>query len=195
MNRNDNNEEVPLRDTELGDIVVLPDGRGLTARSKVVLPSVVGSMAGFVLCGELEVLLSIPTSATAPINVYVPVDYVPELASSRTVHEGAASYWAPHLPSITGAMAEILYRVVEIRGSVDPVVIVYRGVEVIVFIRTTFAHPSDIKVLYMPRTDANDYDVTRHAATVDAPVAVPDAPRRHLPTPVKEKTRRRIRQH
>lgn len=198
MARNEENfEDVPLSDVELGDIVVLPDGRALTARSKVELPAPTGSMAGFVICGEMEVLLSIPVSNSSPVNVYVPVDHLPgSLANSRTVCEGAASYWAPHLPSITGAMAEILYRVVEVRGSVDPIVIVYRGAEVIVFIRTTFAYGSDLKVLFMPRTDANDYDVARHAGILDAPVPVPEPQRerRHLPTPVKKKERRRVPQ-
>lgn len=196
MSRNDNIQVVPLSETQLGDIVVLPDGRSLTARAKAVLPSLVGSMAGFVICGEMEVLLSIPPTVSAPINVYVPVEHLPaSLTNSRTVFEGAVSYWAPHLPSATGAMAEILYRVVEVRGSVDPIVIVYRGAEVIVFIRTTFAYSSDIKVLYMPRSESNDYDVDRHAAIVDVPVSVP-APekKRHLPERVKEKPRRRIRQ-
>lgn len=165
--------QTPLADVALGDIVVLPDGRALTVRSRVTLPAPVGSMAGFVICGEMEILLSTPSSTGGPVNVYVPINYLPESAArARTVCEGAANYWAPHLPAMSGAMGEILYRVVEVRGSIDPIVIVYRGQEVIVFIRATYARSSDLNVLSMSRDAGNDVDVTRHAGVV-TPAAVP----------------------
>lgn len=193
MARHEDFDQIPLTEVELGDVVMLPDGRALTARIKVDLPGPVGSMSSFVVCGEMEILLSVPATPNAPFNIYVPVDYFPgSLEHAQTRYEGAASYWAPHLPGITGAMAEVLYRVVEVRGSVDPVVIIYRGAEFIVFIRTSYAFGSDLKVLHMPRSDANDYDVVRHAGIVDAPVAVPQQEPRHLPTPAKTKPRRRL---
>lgn len=165
----------PLAHVSLGDIIILPDGRGLTARSRVALPTPVHSMAGFIICGEMEVLLSTPSTSNGPVNVYVPIDYLPvEQAQCRVVAEGAARYWAPHLPALSGAMGEVFYRVLEVRGSVDPIVVVYRGQELIVFIRATFAWGDDIRVMYMDRSDANDVDVVRHSAVVDDPSLVPD---------------------
>lgn len=167
----------PLADIALGDVVVLPDGRSMTARSKAVLPTPVGSMAGFVICGEMEVLLSTPSASAAPINLYVPLDYFPfEQAQARVAAEGAASYWAPHLPALRGAMGEILWRVVEVRGSVDPAVVVYRGAEVIVFIRVSFFASSSLKVLCMRRDVSNDVDATRHSSIVRAPGAPVEVP-------------------
>jgi hypothetical protein len=99
------------------------------------------------------------------------------------------NYWAPHLPALSGAMGELLYRVVAIRGSVDPIVIVYRGPEVIVFIRAAYANQDDLKVLYMRRDVDNDVELDRHVGLVapvrrgadeevlaPAPIAVPARP-------------------
>jgi hypothetical protein len=176
--------DLPLAHIELGDVIVLPDGRAMTARAKVSLPEPVGSMAGFVIAGELETLLSVPTRVESPILVYVPIDYLPEAAArARTAYEGAMRYWAPHLPALSGAMGELLYRVVAIRGSVDPIVIVYRGPEVIVFIRAAHASASDLRVLYMQRGVDNDLSMDRHAAFVSSPERE-FGPERFAPTQV-----------
>lgn len=185
---------LPLADLELGDIVVLPDGRAMTVRSRVTLPQPVGSMAGFVIAGELEILLSSPSSAAEPIGVYVPVDHLPAAARyCRTVVEGAARYWAPHLPALGGAMGEIVYRVVEIRGQVDPAVLVYRGEELTVFIRATVANAGDLQVMKMPRAVDNEQEIVRHSGTVE-PALDPLSPA-HMPEPaqVPQRTRRLVR--
>lgn len=162
--------EYPLAHVELGDVIVLPDGRAMTARAKVSFPNPVGSMSGFIIGGELETLISIPSNIESPVLLYVPINYLPESAAkARTVYEGAMRYWAPHLPALTGAMGELLYRVVAIRGSVDPIVIVYRGPEIIVFIRASHAHIEDLRILYMSRDAENDIEMDRHAAVVVQP--------------------------
>jgi hypothetical protein len=164
---------------QLGDIVVLPDGRGLTTRAKVELPGSVGSMAGFVIAGEMEVLLSNPPSSASPVNVYVPINYFPfDQATCREAYRGVTRYWAPHLPALGGAMSEIRYRVVEVPGSVDPVVLVYRGQELIVFIRSSMAWSKDVNILHMDRPQNNEAHITRYSSTVDQPAPVP------MPTPV-----------
>lgn len=141
-------------------------------------------MGGFVVAGELEVLLSAPTKQDAPILVYVPIDHLPVTAQrARTAFEGVFNYWAPHVPAVTGAMGELLYRVVVVRGSVDPLVVVYRGQEVIVFIRAAYAAASDVRVLYMRRDIDNDVNLERHAGIVvpsEEPLQVP-APVRTTP--------------
>lgn len=183
----DDQPTAPLADVNLGDIVVLPDGRAMTTRCRVSLPVPAGSMAGFLILDEMAVLLSVPAATEAPVLVYVPVEYLPDTAAnSRTVCEGAARYWAPHLPAMGGAMGEILYRVVEIRGSVDPIVIVYRGAEVIVFIRATYAWSDDLQVLRMPAPADTELEVARHTGVVSEPAAVP------APAPVPERERRRV---
>jgi hypothetical protein len=192
----------PLADVALGDVIVVPDGRSLTVRAKVPLPIPVGSMAGFVICGDMEMLLSTPSFNDAPVTVYQPLGHLPPAArNGRSVCEGAAAYWAPHLPAIGGAMGEILWRVVEVRGSVDPIVIVYRGNEVTVFVRTGEVWGSQLEVLYMRRDIDNDLTVARHSSVViparlpipsevpdeiEAPVRVPvpvEAPERHTTQP------------
>jgi len=162
--------EYPLAHIELGDVIVLPDGRAMTARGKVSLPGPVGSMSGFIIGGELETLISIPSHSESAALLYVPIDHLPEgAARARTVYEGAMRYWAPHLPALTGAMGELLYRVVAIRGSVDPIVIIYRGSEIIVFIRASQVHPDDLRILYMSREAENDIEMDRHTAVVIEP--------------------------
>lgn len=174
----------PLATVALGDIVSLPDGRDYTARGRVSLPQPVGSMAGFIIGGELDVLLSLPPSVRTPISVYVPTSELPEYARgqrSRCVYEGAIRYWAPHLPAVSGAMGELLYRVLEVRGQIDPIVLIYRGSELIVFVRSTDVYPFDIRVVAMDRGVDNEVDVTRYAAVVmpqPDPVVVPGVPER-----------------
>ena len=166
--------DAPLSNLSLGDVTVLPDGRAMTIRAQVTLPFPAGSMAGFIIAGEMDVLLSIPASMHQPGLIYVPVDYLPESAeNSRVVCEGATNYWAPHLPALQGAMGEVLYRAVLVRGSVDPIVIVYRGPEVIVFIRAAIVNLDELSVLSMARNVANQVEVPRHVALVSTPSTVP----------------------
>jgi hypothetical protein len=186
------NPDLPLANIELGDIVVLPDGRAMTARARVSLPHPVGSMAGFVLAGELEILLAAPRSVRDQIAVYTPISYLPASASHyRVAVEGATRYWAPHLPALGGAMGEVLYKVLEIRGQVDPAVIVTRGEELVVFIKATVAAPGDLQVMYMPRHTGPEVAVERHSGTV-VPVFDPTSPA-HIPLPATAPAERRSR--
>lgn len=167
---------VPLAATALGDIITLPDGRSLTARSRVSLPSPCGTMSGFIVAGELDVLLSLPPSVHSPINVYVPTPRLPVPESRcRTIWKGATRYWAPHAPAVGGAMGELYYRVLEVRGQVDPIVLIYRGNEMIVFIKASFAYPQDLSVQLMDRGVDNETAVQRYAAVVreDATPLIP----------------------
>lgn len=160
---------LPLADVQLGDVVVLPDGRAMTARARVSLPVPCGSMAGFVIVGEMDALLSTPPTANGPVAVYVPIGYVPS-GQVRPVHEGVARYWAPHLPALGGAMGEIAYRVMEVRGSVDPIVCTWRSGELIVFIRASYARGSDLQLMRMARGVDNEVALARHSALVTQPV-------------------------
>lgn len=178
-----------LSDTVLGDVVVLPDGRALTVRSRVDLPVQIGSINGFVLMGELEALLGFPPLDADPFLVYQPVPYLPvDPSRCRLAAEGVTRYWAPHLPAASGAMGEVAYRVLEVRGQLDPVVIVYRSSEMVVFVRTAIAFGNDLKVLAMDRPLSDSDPVARHAAFVDRPAWVQPTP---VQQPVPEPARRR----
>jgi hypothetical protein len=154
-----------LATLSLGDVVTLPDGRPLTIRACVPLEAPVRSMGGFALAGELSALLSVAPTPGSPVLVYLPGRLHPG-ARTRAEREGAARYWAPHLPGTTGAMGELLWRVVTVEGHVDPAVIVFRGSEVIPFLRTGEAHPGDLHIMRLRRDAGVDVDVDRTAAVV-----------------------------
>ena len=165
--------QIPVHDVQLGDIVVLPDGRALTVRSHVALGAPVGNMAGFLLAGELDVLLSVPSSSTMDFAVYVPISYMPEDPKRlRLTYDGVTRYWAPHLPAYGQAMGELVYQVYDVRGSIDPIVVVHRGNEQVVFIKASTARPEHLRFTAMPRHTGNEQDAPRHSATV-TPVGVP----------------------
>lgn len=149
----------------LGDMIVLPDGRTLSLRSMASLSEPVGSMSGFWLLGELEVLAATPPSHDQPLNIYLPVQKFP-VSEDRviTAVEGVARYWAPHLPAIGGAAGEIRFRVMSVRGSVDPIVTIHRGPDTTVFVRTSFAWGSQLDVLQMNRDPSAERSVDRFSA-------------------------------
>lgn len=171
---------------ELGDIVTLPDGRQLTVRAlERHLTPTVGTMAGFVLGGEVgpqATLVSIPSGPDGPVTLYTPLDYIPAHArDARAVTEGVVSYWAPHLPNLSGAMGELGYKVCAVRGQIDPMVVLWRGRERIIFVRSAVASVADLEFLCMARDpSATEVDQERHAARVTSPAQVP------VPVPERE---------
>jgi hypothetical protein len=168
----------PLASVALGDIISLPGGGDSTVRGRVSWTLPAGTMTGFLVMGELENLLSLPSDSREQFLLYRASDQLPaELAHARVAYEGAFSYWSPHLPALQGAMGELLYRVFLIRGSVDPVVGVYRGSyedsERIFFIRSSGLDSEDLLVRHMRRDVDNKIALTRHSAIVRVPVATP----------------------
>jgi hypothetical protein len=177
----------PLANLELGDVLELPGTAPRTVRGRVSLPVVVGSMSGFLIMGEFDMLLSLPSDVRERLTTYEdPLDYLPkELEGAPVASEGALNYWSPHVPALSGAMGEVLYRVVSVRGSVDPVVIIYRGRELIVFSATGRAEAGSTGVHRMTRGVDNNVAVERHSALVrpvvlPMPVPVPAVEREHV---------------
>lgn len=172
-----------LLGVELGDEVRLPDGRLTTVRAvERELSHPVGTMAGFVLAGEVgpgAALLGMPPSPDGAVTLYAPLDSVPAHArSAREVVAGVVAYWAPHLPGLSGAMGELGYKVCVVRGSVDPMVLVWRGRELVVFIRSAVADPGLLRVRHLQRDPSRtERHVDRVAAVVrpteDIPAADP----------------------
>lgn len=173
----------PLGEAKLGDVLKLPDGRSLTVRAVAAFPSPVLTMGGFVILGECEVLVSAPSRRTVPHVVYLPLAELPAAArTAKVTVEGVLSYWAPHLPSMQGAMGELPFRVLEVSGSPDPWVVVYRGPELVVFVPGPQLNGSQLHVLRMPRRHGDDgFEVVRHVAIVE-PVATP------TPAPAPQRT-------
>lgn len=155
----------PLADAELGDLITLPDGSAHSVRARTKLTVPVRGLGGFVVLGECQIVLTTPTVTGGPISVYLP-GRLPDAASVSQIAEGASRYWAPHLPAISGAMGELLWRLLGVAGLADPVVVLYRNDEAIPFIRTAFAWPGDVSLLRLDRSDRNDIAVDRHSATV-----------------------------
>jgi hypothetical protein len=155
----------PLVDAELGDLVTLPDGSAHSVRARARLTTPIRGLGGFLVLGECQIVLTTPTVTGGPISVYLP-GRLPETAAVTQIAEGAVRYWAPHLPAISGAMGELLWRLLGVAGLSDPVVVLYRNDEAIPFIRTSFAWPGDLSVTYLDRSDRNDVAVDRHAAAV-----------------------------
>lgn len=165
----------------LGDIVTLPPARSLSVRVSVDLPDNDLSLSGFVALGELELLLMSPCDSRGDLIVLEPVDYLPPQASSaRVLAEGAAAYWAPHLSAHAGGMGEVYYRLLMPRGQVTPMVLMYRGPELVVFVHVGTESPESVQVLRMPRSAQDATTVSRVAAVVD-PLNVPLPSR--APTP------------
>ena len=169
---------------DLGDTVTLPDGRELTVRAVERRLSVaVGTMAGWLLAGEIgpsATLISTPASPDGPVVLYTPLQNVPAAARSATpMCEGVASYWAPHLPNLSGAMGEIPYKVCAVRGKVDPMVLIWRGRELIVFVKSATTTPDALRYWFLRRdAAATEKDVARVSSVVHE--------RNHVPAPVPE---------
>jgi len=158
----------PLGLANLGDVIRIPDGRSLTIRALAAFPDPVLTMGGFVILGECELLIAAPSRTSIPHTIYLPVSELPNLAQRATVIiEGVLSYWAPHLPSMRGAMGELPFRVLDVPGSSDPWVILYRGPEMIVFVPSGQISSDTLQVLRMPhRVDEDGFEVVRHVAIV-----------------------------
>jgi hypothetical protein len=177
----------PLGSAQLGDVLKLPDGRSLTVRAVAAFPSPVQTMGGFVILGECDVLVSAPSRRAVPHVVYLPLSELPAAARhAKVIVEGVLSYWAPHLPSMQGAMGELPFRVLEVNGSADPWVVVYRGPELVVFVPGPQLDGSQLHVLRMPRRLGDDgFEVVRHVAIVEpVPTQVPTAVPKQTPVAV-----------
>lgn len=162
-----------LAHARLGDVVELPDGTAHTVRARAVFPQAVGSARGFVLCGELEVMLALPSGDGWPVGLYAAVAEMPEAVRVGVeVLQGACSYWAPHLPGARQGMGELTYRVAEAAGSHHPAVVLYRNDEPVVFTHATGVDAAGIGLVAMGRNE-REYQHVRRETSVVVPVGAP----------------------
>jgi hypothetical protein len=125
----------PLEDLALGDVVSIAGTHSYSVRALATWPSPILDLVGFALLGELDLLLGIPASGR-PVDLYLPTTRFREHPSAmNSASEGVVRYWAPHLPSHGGAMAELLYRLLLVDGQIEPLFVLYRGDEAVVFER------------------------------------------------------------
>jgi hypothetical protein len=163
----------PLSNVSLGDVVTLPDGRAHSVRALATWRFPVEDIAGFVLLGEMSLLLDIPVSGR-PLDVYIPVDKMSTPPSSvQSVCDGVVRYWSPHLPSISGALPELSYRVLSSVTRLDPVFVLYREEEAIMFVRAGQLKLESLRTHRMPRS-TSEQSADRHSATLTpVPAYVP----------------------
>lgn len=173
------NTQIPssilLGQLHLGDILCLPDGRTNSVRAVMArLPNIVGSMSGFVLAGEIgpdAVLLSLPASPGSPIVLYSPLDRVPaHAADAIEVVSGIVTYWSPHVPGVSGAMGQLGYKVCVVRGQTEPMVLLWRGNELVVFVHSAVCSADAINITFLARDTARtEKAVTRVGVDVTSP--------------------------
>jgi hypothetical protein len=127
-----------LSTVRLGDLLDV-DGCGpVTVRSVAALSAARPSFTGFVVCGELDVVVTVPHAAGIRPSVHRPRPVRPdEFCGAVSVAAGVSSFWAPHSPPEPTALGELAWRVVSVPGYPEDVFIVWRGQEAIAF---TFSH-------------------------------------------------------
>ncbi len=125
----------PLEDLALGDVVSIAGTHTYSVRALATWHAPILDLFGFVVLGELDLLLGVPASGR-PVDLYLPTTRFREHPSTMSsASEGVVRYWAPHLPSHGGAMAELLYRLLLVEGQIEPIFVLYRGDEAVVFER------------------------------------------------------------
>lgn len=162
----------------LGDIITLPDGRSFSVRMFTHLPENDLRIASLCLLGDLEVLLA-PSTAGPVADVLLPVETLPPgAATARALCDGAAAFWAPHLPAIGGAMGEVLFRLMLLRSAFAPLVVIDRGGDHVFFLKVGEVQLSTLRSLRMPKSTLDAVEVSRFAAVVDpAPALMPEKTR------------------
>ena len=172
----------PLATTPLGDVLVLPDGRALTVRAALGLTAPVAGVAALIMAGELQVLLSIPSDGSSLATLMVPLDYLPAaVSSSRELAHGEVAYLPPHAAHVPGATGALLWRMLRTPGQTDPIILVYRGEEVVPFVAGALINSDACKLVPLNRPIPNTQTPvpTRTAArVVSDPSQIPIAPPR-----------------
>lgn len=159
-------------DLALGDMLITPEGRTNSVRMLAVFPetgSRVRRTGGFVILGDFDSVL-VSTGSSKSLTAYIPIETVPpQVAGSDLLAEGMAGFLAPHLPADASALEPVSWRAYRLAGKLEPLIVVYRGPQILVFLPATCYNISDIDVLKLPRTGSRLDPVNRHAVLVDLP--------------------------
>lgn len=178
-----------INEINLGDILTLQSGEEMTIRGIANFGRTVSDVSGFLVLGELKYMLTLNDSSTSvlyksssPVNLH---------KGTRLLLEGSLRYWSNHLPGINGAMGEIQFRMLEVPGEVKPWFYLYRGPERILFKPSKVDDIDSMKIMFMPRSSAQEeVTVLRHAVVL-APLTIelpfgPSPVEKPVEQPVKE---------
>jgi hypothetical protein len=151
----------------LGDILTFSDGRSFSLRMLAELPDNPLDVSPLMALGDLEMLL-LPTRDQDIVHMLLPVETLPPAAASaKQLCDGAAAFWAPHLPAVGGAMGEVLFRVLLLRSVFAPLVVLDRGGDNIFFLKVGEAPMSSIALTALPASALSATPVSRFSAVVD----------------------------
>jgi hypothetical protein len=141
-------------------------------------------LSALMVLGDLELLLA-PSAAASSVQLLLPVESLPPgAASAKPLCDGAAAFWAPHLPAIGGAMGEVLFRLLLLRAAFAPLVVVDRGGDHVFFLKIGDLDRTSLRCTRLPASALSDTPVARFAAVVDpVPVRTLD-PQHARPLPV-----------
>lgn len=151
----------------------------------VALPENDLHVASLCLLGDLELLLA-PSATDGTASLLLPVETLPPgAATARPLCDGAAAFWAPHLPAIGGAMGEVLFRLLLLRNAFAPLVVIDRGGDHVFFMKVGELDVRSLTSTRMPRSQLDTVQVSRFAAVVDpAPSLLPEQTK-PLPRPAR----------
>lgn len=113
----------------LGDLIRFPGGQTHTVRSVVQFPAPRGSLSGFVVCGEMELVLSFPHGRDDVVGLCHRVPgTVPDPVGVVRLGTGH-SYWVP--PNLGGVVGGLIgWELWDVPGVAHPVIAVSRRREV-----------------------------------------------------------------
>lgn len=163
-----------LQDLALGDMITTPEGRSASVRLLAAFPEGVARPwrnGGFVILGDFDAVL-VTGRNTSAIAAYVPIESVPaQVAGRDLLAEGTAGFLAPHLPADGSALEPVSWRAYRMTGQLEPLLVIYRGPQILAFLPATSYDCSEVSVICLPRSGSIVKPVSRHAVLVDLPAA------------------------
>jgi hypothetical protein len=153
----------------LGDMVQLPAEGPLAVRGLSAYDDQSGRSSVFAILGDVDrVLLGRDRDQ---VTAYVPIDQLPpRLVNGQVVAEGRCGYLAAHVPGNGDGLDVMAWRVLRLAGHLDPVVLLYRGPQLLVFLPVGRVDPATLRVVRLSRGGV--VPATRRvSALVDLPAA------------------------
>lgn len=127
----------------------------------------------FCVLGDVErVLLG---NDAGDVVAYVPIDQLPaRIASGSVLAEGRAGFLAAHAPHSGDALDVMPWRVLQLIGHLHPLLLLYRGPQLLVFLPVGALADGGLRVIRLPR-NASEPHTRRVTALVDLPAAPQEA--------------------
>jgi hypothetical protein len=153
----------------LGDMVHLPGEGPLAVRMLAAYDEDQKQQRLFCVLGDGERILF--GAGRGDVIAYVPIDQLPpRLASGKVIAEGRAGYLAAHVPNSSDALDVMPWRVLRLSGHLHPILMLYRGPQLLVFLPVGAVDIAELKTVHLPRS-SNGASARRVSALVDLPAA------------------------